>query len=70
VPLYLHRFAPAAATVVVALMEVEDGKASPAQYLADVPEALAPAYDFVWFTPRAQRPDPCATLHARGGKPQ
>ena len=48
VPLYLS-----GDVVSVAFTEVEDGKTSPKDYEAK-------SYDFVWFTPRAPREDPCA----------
>lgn len=59
VPLYLARLEPAADIVVVGLTEVEAQRIDPADYAAPAAGA-APAYDFVWFTPRAQRKNPCA----------
>ena len=39
-------------TLALAFVEVEAGKTEPrAEY--------ASLYDLVWFTPRAERPDPC-----------
>jgi uncharacterized iron-regulated protein len=48
VPLYL----PAGSVVSIAFTEVEDGKSAPLDY--------AQEFDYVWFTPRAQRADPCS----------
>jgi uncharacterized iron-regulated protein len=48
VPLYLG----GADVVSIAFTEVEDGKRSPRDYGAE-------GYDYLWFTPRAAREDPC-----------
>ena len=42
--------------LVIAFMEVETGAADPRAYVSDG------SYDLVWFTPRAAREDPCASL--------
>lgn len=56
VPLYL-----AQRPLVIAFLEVDAAKRQPADYL-DGGFAAAASFDFVWFTPRAQRPDPCAGM--------
>jgi len=48
VPLYLG----GADVVSIAFTEVEDGKRSPRDYGAE-------GYDYLWFTSRAAREDPC-----------
>jgi hypothetical protein len=42
----------------VALVEVNEGMTEPGGYEQDS-VGPAPAYDYLWFTPRARRPDPC-----------
>jgi uncharacterized iron-regulated protein len=67
VPLYLEARAPHARIVSVAFTEVRPQRDDPAAYDA-VRRGLngEPRYDYVWFTPAAQRDDPCASLAARG----
>lgn len=48
------------ASLAVAFLEVEAGQQAPR------PE-LASQFDLVWFTPRAERPDPCKGFRFRGG---
>ena len=43
------------------MLEVEDGKIDPAAYVPRDPDGN-PAVDFMIFTPRAERPDPCESL--------
>ena len=59
VPLYL----PGADIVSIAFLEIEPGKTSPRYYLSDLftPES----FDYVWFTPRATREDPCAAISGK-----
>lgn len=66
IPVYLAALAPDVPVVVVGLVEVEAGKDDPLAYLpAPATAATAgDAYDFVWFTPRAARRDPCQGLAA------
>ena len=52
VPLYLGD----SDVLSIAFIEVEPGKASPEAY------AERASFDYVWFTPRAARADPCAGL--------
>ena len=68
VPWYLANRAPelssGAQTVAVAFIEVREGETEPQAYAG--PGAGAPArFDFVWFTPRAERGDPCEDLKKR-----
>ena len=63
VPWYLRARAPEASIRIVAMVEAEQGQSDPADYLP------APGvYDYLWFTPKAERPDKCAELKARFGK--
>ena len=61
VPLYL----PGADLVAIGFLEVEAGKHQARDYFAEG-FATAASYDFVWFTPRAARPDPCADFKRSG----
>ncbi|SOB96036.1 ChaN family lipoprotein [Stappia indica] len=67
-PRYLAWRAPDAEAVAVGFVEVREGESDPALYAggtADVP----PPYDYLWFTPRKDRGDPCEGLKERfGGK--
>lgn len=64
VPWYLRKMAPQVKTLSVLLIEVEDGKIDPPSYgLRDA--AGQPIADFVVFTPRQQRPDPCEEMRKR-----
>ena len=56
VPLYLSRRAPRLRVLSIGFVEVSEDALAPSAY----PEASAGRHDVVWFTPRAQRPDPCA----------
>jgi uncharacterized iron-regulated protein len=64
VPWHLSRRAPGTAVITVLLLEVEDGKTEPADYLPRDPNSRPPA-DFVIFTPRAERADPCEALRKK-----
>jgi uncharacterized iron-regulated protein len=55
---YLRQREPGIKVVTVALVEVEDGKTDPAAYVPRDPEGK-PAVDYVVFTPKHVRPDPC-----------
>jgi uncharacterized iron-regulated protein len=63
VPLYLQQALPGAPIVSLALLEVEGGKGRVGDYFGT--GAQRP-YDFAWFTPRAEREDPCNTLRKPG----
>ncbi|HEX6211504.1 MAG TPA: ChaN family lipoprotein [Methylomirabilota bacterium] len=58
VPLYLRARAPDASVAAVGPLEVEDARTEPAHYAADFGGRLP--FDWVWFTPRLDRGDPCA----------
>jgi uncharacterized iron-regulated protein len=59
VPWYVRLRAPSRAVMSVVLVEVEDGKTDPADYVPRDPDGK-PAADFVVFTPRGVRDgDPC-----------
>ena len=55
VPRYVTQRQPTVSLVSVGLVEVEAGRQQIADYLA-----AYPGFDYLWFTPRAQRKDPCA----------
>ncbi len=65
VPLYLQSILKQTASkseiAVVAFMEVETGKFSPQDYIDVIANESAP-FDYVWFTPRTARKDPCEGL--------
>jgi uncharacterized iron-regulated protein len=67
VPWHLERMAPGKAAVVVMMIEVEEGKSEPQAYLDAVPGDRAIA-DFIVFTPRAERVDPCEQMRRRAGE--
>jgi uncharacterized iron-regulated protein len=58
VPWYLAQRAPERSTLVVMLAEVLPGQTDPEAYLPRDPDGVA-VVDFVWFTPRKERSDPC-----------
>ncbi|MDJ0931328.1 ChaN family lipoprotein [Breoghania sp.] len=60
VPWYLRERAPDASMRIVAMVEIEAGETDPADYLP----ALG-IYDYIWFTPKAERTDKCAELKER-----
>jgi uncharacterized iron-regulated protein len=61
VPASLARESPGRNVVSVGLFEVTPGKAEPALYATEFGEGPLP-FDFVVFTPAAEREDPCAAL--------
>lgn len=66
VPLYLSRLVPATDVAVVGLVEVQEGLQDPGAYQsieAGIPGSGG-AYDYLWFTARAPRKDPCAGFSA------
>ncbi len=67
VPYALNQRAPTREMISVMLLEVEDGKTDPASYLPRDPYGN-PAVDYVLFTPRHNRPDPCEKMR-QGKKP-
>jgi uncharacterized iron-regulated protein len=62
---FLKQRAPARAAISVMLLEVEDGKTDAAAYIPRDPYGN-PAADYVLFTPRHNRADPCEKM--RQGK--
>lgn len=64
VPWYLRQRAPGKTISAVMMLEVEEGKTDPAAYAPLAPDGK-PAVDFIIFTPRAERPDPCEALRQR-----
>jgi len=58
VPLYLAARRPASRVLSLGFVEVGADRTAPTQYETERVGAMAP-YDIVWFTPRAERPDPC-----------
>lgn len=69
VPWFLSRRRPDAKIVTVMVVEVQKGADAPGKLVSrDLgEEAVA---DYVWFTPRAERGDPCEGLRKRLGKPR
>jgi uncharacterized iron-regulated protein len=59
IPVYLDALSSGARVTVFGLVEVEDGVSDPAAYAA---REGAAAYDYLWFTARVARKDPCAGL--------
>ncbi len=58
---HLRRRAPDATLTTIVVVEVEPGKTDAAAYVPKDPEGKAAA-DFVWFTPRVERPDSCTEM--------
>jgi uncharacterized iron-regulated protein len=69
VPAHLRRRAPDRKIVVVQLVEVETGKTDPAAYAMRDPDGQ-PAADFLVFTQRAERTDPCVEMREKFGTKQ
>jgi uncharacterized iron-regulated protein len=67
VPWYLSQRAPERSTLVVMLAEVQSGETDPEAYLPRDPDGVA-AVDFVWFTPRKERDDPCEAFKRQRSK--
>ena len=67
VPWHLHGMAPGKPLVSVMLVEVEVGKNEAAAYAETASGAEAIA-DYVVFTPRAERTDPCERMRERAGR--
>jgi len=66
VPWYVRQLAPHRKVVAVMFLEVMEGKNDAAAYPTRAPDGTVAA-DYVMFTPRQQRPDPCEQM--RQGKP-
>jgi uncharacterized iron-regulated protein len=65
VPVYLHALAPGRTSCAVGILEVEAAMQDPRAYTTGAADAQAPRYDFAIFTPRTDRPDPCAAFSTR-----
>jgi uncharacterized iron-regulated protein len=61
VPTHLAALAPERTALSVGILEVEDGVDQPGDYVAPA-AGDAPQFDFVLFTPRVERADPCLGL--------
>jgi len=68
VPSILSRDVPSRRIVSVGILEVEPGRPAPADYVADYGSAGGLPFDYVVFTPGAERPDPCAKLRETHGQ--
>lgn len=68
VPWHLRQRAQETPVTAVVFIEVDDGRTDPADYLPRDPDGR-PAADFVIFTPRAVRGDPCESLRKKGPDP-
>lgn len=66
VPVHLRRLAPEKKIVVVQLVEVDPGKTDPAAYVMRDPGGR-PAADYLAFTERAVRKDPCVEMREKFG---
>ena len=58
VPIYLEARRPGTRVLSIGFVEVGSDKTAPAQYETERVGNIAP-YDIIWFTPHAERPDPC-----------
>ncbi len=61
VPYYLKKREPEANIITLSFIEVEAGNNSPDEHIPATTERKA-AVDYVWFTPRQKREDPCKAL--------
>ncbi|MBI3637686.1 MAG: hypothetical protein HY216_15955 [Candidatus Rokubacteria bacterium] len=59
-PFFLRARRPDAAVASVAFVEVRDAATTPVAYAAAFGGTLP--FDWIWFTPRAERGDPCAEI--------
>jgi uncharacterized iron-regulated protein len=69
VPWYVRRMAPGRRIVSVMLLEVKDGQTDAAAYLPRDLEGRSAA-DYVLFTPRTERADPCQQMREQFSKKQ
>ena len=65
VPLYLTRRFPGAVIVSVGLIEVDAQALLPEDYLEMRAGSAMQPYDYLWFTPRTLREDPCGKFQMR-----
>jgi len=68
VPLYLQTAAQNSEIAVVAFIEVVAAQTSPRDYIDSIVNEAEP-FDYVWFTPRVARKDPCEGISLSGLKP-
>ena len=61
VPFHLRRLASDARVVSLGFLEVDDLDTNPAAYAAQFGAEVLP-FDLIWFTPLAERDDPCAAF--------
>jgi uncharacterized iron-regulated protein len=61
-PLYFAARAPLVRIFSIGFVEVHPRKTDPSTYEVDSATGEAP-FDVIWFTPRVDRPDPCAELN-------
>jgi uncharacterized iron-regulated protein len=66
VPLHLARRAPKRSVLAVGILEVVEGVVRAEDYVAPA-VGETPQFDVVVFTPRTDRPDPCAGFAPRAG---
>jgi uncharacterized iron-regulated protein len=64
VPWYIHKRAPGKAIVSVIFVEVDEAKTDASAYMPRGPDGEAAA-DYLVFTPRAERGDPCEKLRKK-----
>lgn len=69
VPWHLRRRSVGISAVAVAFMEVDGSMTDAAAYVPRNP-AGQPAVDYVWLTPRTERPDPCERMRQRDTRPE
>lgn len=67
VPLYLQAAVAGVTVCAVGILEVEAGAGEPRDYLKTATAGVLP-FDFVWFTPRWERPDPCVAFRPAPAK--
>ena len=67
VPWYVRRMAPGRKLISVMLLEVTPGENHAAGYLSRDPDGKV-ATDYVLFTPRTERPDPCQQMREQFSK--
>jgi uncharacterized iron-regulated protein len=58
VPVYLQHRRPSAQVHAIGFIEVQEGQEEPQAYFPSATSQALP-FDYLWFTPRAQREDPC-----------
>ena len=59
VPLYLRHYAPRIRVLSLAFAETPGDAVDPRAVVAELGDVQDRPFDYVWFTPRIERPDPC-----------